>query len=210
MPSERQLAEAFGTGRAAVREALKALALLGLVDFRQGSGTYLRSLDSEFLPRVIEWGLLLGERRVLDLVEARRPLEIAIAELAAERRTPDDLRDLKRQLRTMERAKTDTAFVEADVAFHRRIAEASRNSVLSGMLTGIQSLQRVWIQRVIVSTGGWQVQAAQHRPIFHALEAGDPAAANVAMTQHMEGAIGRLKTALAEYEAARAAGPAAS
>lgn len=210
MPSERQLSEAFGTGRAAVREALKALALLGLVDFRQGSGTYLRSLDSELLPRVIEWGLLLGERRVLDLVEARRPLEIAIAELAALRRGPDDLRDLKKQLQTMERAKTATAYVEADVAFHRRLADASGNSVLGSMLTGIQSLQRVWIKRVIDSVGGWDVQAKQHRPILDAVERSDSVAAREAMVAHMDGALARLEKALADHKAAQDSAQAAS
>lgn len=205
MPSERQLSEAFGTGRAAVREALKALALLGLVDFRQGSGTYLRGLDSELLPRVIEWGLLLGERRVLDLVEARRPLEIAIAELAAQRRGADDLRDLRKQLHAMERAKTAAAYVEADVAFHRRMADASGNSVLGSMLTGIQSLQRVWIMRVIDSVGGWSVQAQQHRPILEAIERGDTVAAQAAMVAHMDGALARLKKALEDHQAAQAA-----
>ncbi len=209
MPSERQLSQQLGTGRATVREALKALALLGLVDFRQGSGTYLRAPDSELLPRVIEWGLLLGERRVLDLVEARRPLEIAIAELAAERRGADDIRDLKKQLQAMERAKTPTAFVEADVAFHRAVADASGNSVLTSLLTGIQSLQRVWIMRVIDSVGGWQVQAEQHRPILTAIERGDAVAANAAMVAHMNGAQARLKKAL-DDQAATESGAAAS
>ena len=79
MPSERKLAETFGVGRSAMREALKALSLIGLVEVRQGDGTYLRRADSALLPEVIEWGLLLGEPRTMDLVEARQEIEIILA-----------------------------------------------------------------------------------------------------------------------------------
>src|SRR5687767_4743206 len=61
MPSERELAEAFGTGRGPVREALKSLGLLGLLEVRQGDGTYLREARADVLPRIIQWGLLVGE-----------------------------------------------------------------------------------------------------------------------------------------------------
>jgi GntR family transcriptional repressor for pyruvate dehydrogenase complex len=80
MPSERQLAEAFGVGRSAMREAIKALSLIGLVEVRQGDGTYLRKADSALLPDVIEWGLLLGERRTMDLVEADVQFHMRLAE----------------------------------------------------------------------------------------------------------------------------------
>src|SRR5579875_783048 len=72
MLSERQLAEQLGVGRSVVREALKSLGLLGLLDVRPGDGTYVRQPDSAFLPKVIEWGLLLGEHRTQDLIEARQ------------------------------------------------------------------------------------------------------------------------------------------
>ena len=79
MPSERKLAEALGVGRSIVRQALKSLTVLGLLDVRQGDGTYLRRTDSPFLPVAIEWGLLLGVKRATDLVEARHYLEVVIA-----------------------------------------------------------------------------------------------------------------------------------
>ena len=99
LPSERQLAEELGVGRSVVREALKSLGLLGLVEVRQGDGTYLRRVESELLPRVIEWGLLLGERRTADLIEARQHLEVVTAQLAAARRDDDDVAALAAALR---------------------------------------------------------------------------------------------------------------
>jgi GntR family transcriptional repressor for pyruvate dehydrogenase complex len=197
LPSERQLAERFGTGRSVVREALKSLGLLGLVDFRPGDGTYLRGPDSDLLPRVIEWGLLLGEGRTLDLVEARQHIEIVVAGLAAERRDAEDLRAIAKQLRAMERSRKSDAFVQADVGFHLRVAEASKNIVLSNMLTSIQSLLNVWVRRVIEAAGDTRPSFREHVPIFEAIERRDAAGASAAMAEHMRGAAGRLKAALA-------------
>src|SRR5690349_3940309 len=85
LPPERQLAATLGVGRSAVREALAALEILGIVDVRPGSGTYLRDSVSELLPRTLSWGLMLGAPRTRDLVELRSGLEVQAAQLAAER-----------------------------------------------------------------------------------------------------------------------------
>src|SRR4051794_1938508 len=125
IPPERQLAQALNVGRSAVREAIKSLSLLGLLDVRQGDGTYLTGSSSDLLPRVIEWGLLLGERRVHDLVEARTNLEITVAGLAAERRTDEQVARLRELIGAMEKAADDIAtYVDADLSLHLTIAAA--------------------------------------------------------------------------------------
>src|SRR5262249_32776093 len=149
LPSERSLAEQLGVGRSVVREALKSLGLLGLIEVRQGDGTYVRQLESELLPKAIEWGLLLSESLTLDLVEARQHLEVITAQLAAARRDESDLAALKAALDGMRGEENIEAFVGYDIAFHLGVAEAARNSVLLGMLRNVQSLLRVWITRVI-------------------------------------------------------------
>jgi GntR family transcriptional repressor for pyruvate dehydrogenase complex len=204
MPSERQLAQAFGVGRSAMREALKALSLLGLVEVRHGDGTYLKKADSALLPRVIEWGLLLGEQRTLDLVEARQKLEVDIAGLAAQRRNDADLAELRHHLARMERLARpggDPAeFVDADVAFHLRLAEAARNTALRDVLSGIQALLRAWISRVIAAGDSSDVSYREHVPIYDAVARGDAAAAEAAMEAHMRSAAVRLQQALAEAQ----------
>ncbi|HEU5432644.1 MAG TPA: FadR/GntR family transcriptional regulator [Thermomicrobiales bacterium] len=197
MPPERQLAEAFGVGRSAMREALKSLSLIGLVEVRQGDGTYLRHADATLLPHVIEWGLLMGERRTLDLVEARQCIECDIAELAATRRTDDDLIALERALRDMHDTADQERFVNADVAFHLQLAQAAHNSALRDIHASIQSLLRVWIGRVIHAAASTAPSYAEHVPIFAAVRAGEPAAARQAMHDHMTAAAGRLERALA-------------
>src|SRR6187402_1603631 len=95
LPPERELASTLGIGRSAVREALAALEILGVVDVRPGSGTYLRGSASELLPETLSWGLMIGAPRTHELIAVRAELEIMAARLAAERVTDADLTQLK-------------------------------------------------------------------------------------------------------------------
>lgn len=195
LPSERELAGAFGVGRAAIREALKSLDILGLVDIRPGSGTFLTSPDTELIPRMLELGLLLGEDSIADVVETRALLEVASARLAAVRRSVDDLSDLERILTSMESGVDDTEeFAEFDIAFHLALAKSTGNRTLSAMLSSVQSLLRVWITRVASAQEGDFVQ--MHRAVFDAVRDGDPDRAEAAMRTHMQDARERLSATL--------------
>jgi GntR family transcriptional repressor for pyruvate dehydrogenase complex len=200
LPAERQLAASLGVGRSAVREALAALEILGIVVVRPGSGTYLRDGVSELLPRTLSWGLMLGEPRTRELVELRGGLEVQAVQLAALRITPQALERLRASLDIMAQNLADlAAFVEADAAFHREIAAGSGNQVLQELLQSIRSLLRIWVDRALTDEGHAAAALAEHREIFRALEAGDPGAAAAAMQSHMETAARRL---LAGFEAA--------
>jgi GntR family transcriptional repressor for pyruvate dehydrogenase complex len=192
LPSERQLSESFGVGRSVIREALKSLGLLGLIEFRHGGGTYFRGADSELLPRVIEWGLMLGERHTIDLVEARQHLERITTGLAADRRTEAELAGIETALAAMRAATTTEEFVNADVDFHLAIADASGNTVLANMLKSISSLLRVWIHRVMDAESSFDVSLHEHEPVFEAIRARDSDAASQAMETHMGKASARL------------------
>lgn len=200
MPSERQLAEAFGVGRSAMREALKALSLIGLVEVRQGDGTYVRRADSALLSEVIEWGLLLGEKRTMDLVEARQELEASIAGLAAMRRSEEDLAELKQLLDRMADATGSEPFVDADVAFHLKLAEAAGNTALRDIHSSVQALLRTWISRVLSSSANMIPSYQEHVPIYGAVARGDAEAARQAMQAHMTSAAARLRSTLAESD----------
>jgi GntR family transcriptional repressor for pyruvate dehydrogenase complex len=202
MPSERALAEAFGVGRSAMREALKALSLIGLIEVRQGSGAYLRKADSALLPELIEWGLLLGEQRTLDLVEARQEIEVVIAGLAARRRTDADLAELRAILGQMDTAPTIADFVDADVQFHLRLAEACGNTALRDIHSSVQALLRTWIARVVEASGDTRPSYEEHVPLLEAVEAGDAPAAQAAMAAHMFSAADRLRHTLGSGDGA--------
>jgi GntR family transcriptional repressor for pyruvate dehydrogenase complex len=202
LPPERKLAEALGVGRGVVREALKSLTLLGLLEVRQGDGTYVKRTDSELLPQAIEWGLLLGTPRILDLIEARRYLEEIIGGLAAARRDEAALADLRSLLEEMRSAIGDPdRFVAADVAFHLRVAQAAGNETLYQIMLNIRSLLQVWIARVMHAASDYRPSLEDHVPILEAIEAGDVRGARAAVTAHMLRATERLETTLGAEEA---------
>lgn len=193
LPSERTLAASLGVGRSAVREALAALEILGIVIVRPGSGTYLRGGASELLPRTLSWGLMLGEPRTRELVELRSGLEIQAAELAAQRITDDALASLAGHVDSMNANTTNfEAFKEADAHFHREIALASGNAVLEDILQSIRSLLRIWVDRGLRDEQHAALAAKEHTEIYEAIKTRDPAVARKVMARHMTTASGRL------------------
>jgi GntR family transcriptional repressor for pyruvate dehydrogenase complex len=197
LPSERRLAERLGVGRSAVREAIKSLSLLGLLEVRQGSGAYLSGHTSDLLPRVLEWGLLLGEPSMRDIIELRHHLEVAAAGLAAERASTEAIQELRALVARMGEAGPDVpAYVDADLQFHLRLAQAGGNGVLASLISNIQSLTRVWATRVLEYAGETSSSLAMHKPIIDAVAAGDVEAARHAMEAHMQRATKRLRAAL--------------
>ncbi|TDO50526.1 GntR family transcriptional repressor for pyruvate dehydrogenase complex [Kribbella sp. VKM Ac-2527] len=198
IPPERAMAETLGVGRAAVRNSIKSLALLGLIEQRQGDGTYLASRESDFLPRVIEWGLLLGERKITDLLELRTTLEVSLAGLAAARRTEQQAIELRTLVTQMELTKDPAVYIETDVLLHLAIARASGNSAMANILSNVQSLLRVWATRVILTAGETETSLAMHTPIVNAIVEGDVTKAEDAMRAHMERAVRRLLASIAD------------
>ncbi|MEU6305955.1 FadR/GntR family transcriptional regulator [Streptomyces chartreusis] len=195
IPSERQLTEMLGVNRPTVREAIKSLGFLGLVEIRQSSGTYFRGPDSDVLYRLFELGLVLGERGSRDLLRARAELEALVAGMAAEAADDSGVERLSARLDTM-RTCADADFAEADMAFHETVAELCGNVVLRDMLKGLRAMiQRGWIERV-EPTRSRQVAYDDHVPILEAITRRDAEAARRAMAAHMEGATARLLAAL--------------
>jgi GntR family transcriptional regulator, transcriptional repressor for pyruvate dehydrogenase complex len=193
LPPERKLAESLQVGRSAVREALAALELLGVVDVRPGSGTYLRGGASELLEQSLSWGVLLGDRHADELLEVRGALEIYAARLAADRMPEAEIAALGADLDRMRAAGDDlAAFVRADLAYHQRLASSTGNSVLLDLLRIIRSLLRVWADRAVDSAEEARLALEEHAAVHAAIVARDPDAAASAMSAHMESASRRL------------------
>jgi GntR family transcriptional repressor for pyruvate dehydrogenase complex len=191
IPSERQLTNELGVNRPAIRQALRTLSFLGLLDIRQGSGTYFRDPDQDLLFTLFELSLTFSQRRLRELVEARAKLEVLLAGMAAERRTEEEVEELRDRLAKMRDAAGDK-FVDADMAFHAKIAEAARNDVLRDILRGVRTMVRGWMQSTVRAASSTEVMYLDHPPIFEAIAAGNPDQAREAMTRHMAGATSRL------------------
>lgn len=199
LPSERQLAEDLGVGRSTIREVLKSLALLGLLDIRQGDGTYLSANTSDVLPQVVEWSLLLGGRSIHSLTEARLHLEVLLATMTADRRSENDLELLRGVFARMTDAvdsQNHQSYAEADADFHVAIANASGNEILASVLGSIRALLRSWTEQVTSGPVTLEQSLAVHRPILDAIASGNSDAAGLAMKAHMDQAILHLAETL--------------
>ncbi|MFT4305980.1 MAG: FCD domain-containing protein [Microbacterium sp.] len=194
LPPERQLALTLGVGRSAVREALAALEILGIVDVRPGSGTYLRGAASELLPQTLRWGLLIGERNTAELLELRSGLEIYVARLAAGRAAASDVQRLADSLERMRAAADLKAFARADLDFHHALAAAAGNATLVDQLDVVRSLLQVYADRAVQDEAAARVALDEHESVFAAVQAGDEDAAASAMAVHMATATARVAT----------------
>jgi GntR family transcriptional repressor for pyruvate dehydrogenase complex len=182
LPTESQLAEQLGVGRSTLREALRSLSGMGLVDIRHGQGVFV-AMDASHvgLRRLFDWALMLGSREIVNLVDARRVLEIQIAALATERATPADLGRLAACVQDMRAARTRQALHEADVAFHLALAEASQNDVFVHIVRTLRDL----VQRMSRQSPNTRAaRLAEHERILRAVMAGDVEGASQAMRDH--------------------------
>ena len=191
LPAETELAQRLEVGRSTVREAVRALVHAGLLETRQGSGTYVRSLTPG-----ADWEPRLRRAAVLEAYEVREALEVQAARLAAGRRTEADVEALRSCLAERDSARGDDArFVEADLAFHRAVVAAAHNPLLSEMFDSFAAVLR---EALIAIRSDQAVQSphadAAHVRLAAAIEAGDAAAAAQATHDHLDPTAANLRS----------------
>ena len=205
IPRERELAERLGLSRNSLREAVRALTLIGVLEPRQGDGTYVTSLEPELLLAGTSFvSDLATGANVLELYQVRRILEPAATALAATELTEADFDALEECLRRMDEAETTEEFIENDVEFHRIIVNASGNSTLASLiqnLSGGTLRARIW--RAIAERDAVDATRKMHHDIFRALRSRDPQLAAAADLMHLADGERWLRTML-EQEAAAA------
>jgi GntR family transcriptional repressor for pyruvate dehydrogenase complex len=205
LPAERDLATQIGVSRPTVRIGLSALATMGVVRSRHGSGTYIPdgppTLGSEPLSFL---AALHGFTRE-EMYEARRLLEVGAAGMAAERATPDQLATLADEVSNLFAALDDpVVFLLHDIKFHREVAAASGNPIIASLVEMVSALyyDRRRETAKQASGRGLREAAEDHRRIYQAIRARDPGAASNAMNEHLTRASAHL--ALEPGEAKRA------
>jgi GntR family transcriptional regulator, transcriptional repressor for pyruvate dehydrogenase complex len=207
LPKEADLAQRLGLSRSSLREAVRALSLVRILDVRQGDGTYVTSLESDVLLDAMSFVVdLHQDRGVLHVLEARRVLEGAVAGLAAQHVSEDELGELRRLIEEAGSCDTVEEFVENDLEFHRVIARASRNPVLASLLDSVStrtSRARIW--RGITEGDATERARAEHRGIVAALEHRQPDVAAARATVHVAGVEAWLELALEPEDAAEEA-----
>jgi GntR family transcriptional repressor for pyruvate dehydrogenase complex len=187
IPAERELCEKLGVGRASLREALKALEIMGMIETRLGDGTYVCK-RSEFFSRPLLWAIASSsEAEARELIEARTLIEVELAGLAAEHATADNLKELGEHLDTMVKTKKDPQkFVQADISFHLAIGRASSNGILMNALQLIRNLLQQWILTAVAVPGVPEKACTQHRRMLLAVRNKDGVGARKEMRKHLQ------------------------
>lgn len=198
LPSETDLAAELGLSRSSLREAVRALSLVNVLEVRRGDGTYATSLEPSLLLETLSF--IAGVHRddtVLQFLEVRRVLEPAATALAAMRMPEASLAGLAAVLGPAGANPTAKAFVAAETEFHRRIAAGSGNPVLASLAESMSmptARARLWCR--VTEPGTLERTLAEHRAIYGAIAGRDPDLARSWATAHIGGIESRLRAAL--------------
>ena len=198
LPKEADLAERLGLSRNSLREAVRALSLIRVLDVRHGDGTYVTSLQPEVLLDTV--GFVIDFHRddsVLHLLEVRRILEPAATAMAAQKMTDAQLEQLGVLVDSISAAADINDLIRTDLEFHRQIAVGSGNPVLASLIESLSAptlRARIW--RGLTQEGAVARTHEQHQAIHQALVARQPELARSWATVHIAGVEDWLRRAL--------------
>ena len=198
---ERELADQFQVSRASVREAIRTLEILGVIDIRPGEGTFVRSSGADDIIRPLAMFLAVERASMFDMFEMRRIFETATAGLAAERATAEEIDQIRAAVEGMRErlnVKDPEKGEEFDVAFHYAIAEATHNTLLIKLFKTVSeefhkansvARRKLYLHK----PENAQKLIDQHSGIFEAIRSHSPEAASRAMLAHLSFAEGELR-----------------
>jgi GntR family transcriptional regulator, transcriptional repressor for pyruvate dehydrogenase complex len=198
LPPEKELSERLGLSRNSLREAVKALELIKILDVRQGDGTYVTSLQPHLLLDAMSFVVdLHQDRSVIEIFEVRRVLEPHAAGIAALHITDEQVAELRQKLESVDESTPVEELVAHDIEFHRFITQAAGNAYMTSLLDGLSSSTvraRVW--RGLTQERSVTRTLDEHRAIVDALASHDPEVARSWVTVHISGVESWLRDAL--------------
>ncbi|MGX9136309.1 FadR/GntR family transcriptional regulator [Rummeliibacillus sp. JY-2-4R] len=192
LDSVQQLSENFQVSRSAVREALSALKAMGLIDIKQGEGTFVKSFDANEMVFPLSTAILMNKEDISNLLEVRKIIEVGTVTSAARNRTIEDLTKMQEILEEMKLSPLNGELGEKiDFEFHTAISLASHNPLLSIFLDQVSGLmfetmketRKIWLYSKQTT---WKKLYHQHMKIYDAIVEQDETKAKQAMLSHLE------------------------
>ncbi len=187
LPPERDLADIMNVGRSSIRESIRSLAAMNVLEMRQGSGTYVSSLEPELLVEKLELVFSVNDSTFLDVIQARKTLEPQLALLAAQRINETQLQTIAKIMDQTRKcvATTPLDFPTHDVAFHVAIAEAAGNATLLNFVRAITRLSLASSRRTATDIDAIRAAFEQHEVVYKAIREREPEQARDFMTYHL-------------------------
>ena len=191
LPTETELCESLGVGKSSVREAIKMLEVLGVVETRQGEGTYIAKKIAETSVNPLVYQLLIDDGSVSDILELRRMFEPSYTLLALEKATDEDISRIQEvHSRFCSEVESGTQTAESDMAFHHAILDATHNPFIIRIGRTIMQLFQVSIGESMKEIP--QRAVADHEKILQAFLAHDPKMLQQAVLESFDGWVSML------------------
>ncbi len=202
--SDRELAKKLNVGRSAIREALKVLDVLGMIDIRLGQGTYISSRESNFFSIPLSWSLFLDGAQMKSILQVRGALEIRAAQLATHCKDEQKLARLTdiyyRMQKTFQESKENGNIqsalqdtLDSDIEFHTCIADCSGNPIILSMLTTIRNFLKRVSGTGIIDVDQMQAVVEEHQKLYGAIISGNEADVTAAMMKHLSSSMDRYQ-----------------
>lgn len=190
LPPERNLVEQLQVSRASIREALRALEVVGLIECRQGGGNYIKTSFEDNLLEPLSIMFTLEGSDKQEIWELRKIMEVEAAGLAAKRASKEQLEELNDLLQSFNACEDEDASAEIDKQFHYKIAEYSGNVLIFNILRTVSTLIEDFIKNIrkviLVEKENRQVLISQHTEIYLSIERHSSADARKAMREHLD------------------------
>jgi GntR family transcriptional repressor for pyruvate dehydrogenase complex len=194
LPPERELAPRMGVSRPSLREALRALSVMKVVENRQGSGTYVTSLKPELFINHLDFIFSVNDATFLDLFEARKIIEVGLVSMAARMLSDEQLAGLEACLKRSAASVEDPeTFLQTDLELHGRIIAAAQNQTLALFMNSIDQINIASRRRTNELPEVRRRTLKDHRAIVAALRNHDPQRAAQAMRNHLAHVEAKLK-----------------
>ncbi len=194
LPSERELCVRFGTGRSSLREALRCLSIVGVLNARVGEGTSVALNGDKFLGKILEWRLITERHDIENLMEVRVGLEGLAAASAARSGSDENISTLETLLEKMNASQEEhQRFSSLDLEFHIAVAEASGNRLLLDMISMIRGQLARGLSRVLMLPSALPLSYKEHFKIVQKIRRRDPEGAREAMSEHLCAGLERYR-----------------
>jgi len=190
LPSERDLVEQLQVSRTSIREALRAMEIIGLIECKQGGGNFVRENFENNLFEPLSIMFMLEKGDPMEIIELRKIIEVETVALAANRITDEEIISIGEIIEALKESINEEAAVKIDKRFHYEIAKASKNSLIISILNAISSLIDAYIKgarmKILVEESNRVLLSNQHEKIYLALKEHDAVEAVKAMNAHLD------------------------
>lgn len=179
LPSEAELGQQFGVGRGTIREAMKVLSALGVIDIRRGDGTYICATVSPNVINPLLFAVLMEAGDVDALYEFRRMIDVGYSQIAATKATDEDFVHMTSLIEDMQTyrdsgERDEETLMQLDLSFHCAVLEATKNPLVIKIGRMVMEMFRETVKHAISTPGGIDWTIEQHQRLLTALQSGDP------------------------------------